>query len=111
MHLRSLAFTLMSGVLAAPAFASGVIHHANTEMGYTLHPDHAQAGKSRAEVTAEIDQARKDGTWTVLRVGGALPAKSSAPGLTREQVLADLERAQQHPSWSARRAGAPVTMP
>lgn len=111
MLFRSLTATLMFGALAAAAFASGVVHHANTEMGYTVHPDHAQAGKSRAQVTAEIEEARKDGSWAVLRVGGAVPAKSSGPGLTREQVLADLQRAQQHPSWNARRVGAPVTMP
>ncbi|MBI2770427.1 MAG: DUF4148 domain-containing protein [Burkholderiales bacterium] len=111
MHYRRLAFALMSGALAAPAFAYGLIHNANTEVGYTVHPAHAQPSRSRAEVTAEIEQAKRDGTWAALRVGGALPAKSSGSGLTRAQVLADLERAQQHPSWNARRTGAPVTMP
>lgn len=96
----------MFGALAAPAFASGVIHSANTEMGYTTHPDHAQPGKTRAEVLTEMEQAKKDGTWEFHRSGVPLPAKAGTP-LTRAQVEADLLRAQQHPSWSARPPALP----
>jgi len=99
----------MFGALAAPAFANSVIHSADTEIGYTTHPEHAQSGKSRAEVLAEIDQARKDGTWQYHRLGVPLPVAAGTP-LTRAQVEADLLRAQQHPTWGARRVGAPVTM-
>lgn len=99
----------MFASLAAPAIANGVIHSANTEMGYTTHPDHAAAGKSRAEVLAEIDDAKKNGTWQYLRLGAPVPVRAGT-ALTREQVEADLLRAQKHPSWSARRVGAPVTM-
>lgn len=101
--------SILFGALAAPAFGNGVIHSANTEMGYTVHPDHAQITKSRAEVTAEIEQARRDGTWNYYRLGAPLPIKAGTP-LTRAQVEADLLRAQQHPTWSARRAGAAVSM-
>lgn len=111
MLIRTPMAVLVLAVASVPAFASGTIHPTTTEMGYTVHADHAQAGKSRSEVLAEIEQSKKDGTWNFLRVGAPLPVKSSAPALTREQVLADLERAQKHPSWAARRAGAAVTMP
>ena len=102
-------FTVTLFLAAAPAFASSVIHSANTEMGYTVHPEHAQPGKSTSEVTAEMEQSKKDGTWKFHRVGAQVPVKIGA--LTREQVLADLERAQKHPTWSARSRGASVTMP
>lgn len=95
--------------LSTPAFATGVIHSANTEIGYTTHPDHAQPGKTRAEVRAEIEQAKTGGTWQYHRIGVPIPAKAGTP-LTRAQVEAELLRAQKHPSWSARRVGAPAVM-
>ena len=101
--------TILFGALAVPAFASGVIHSANSEIGYTTHPEHAPPGKTRAEVRVELDQARRDTTWNFYRVGAPLPVMKDAP-LTRAQVKAELLRAQQHPSWSARRVGAPVSM-
>lgn len=100
---------VLLGALASPAFANSVIHSANTEMGYTTHPDHAQAGKSRAEARAELLRAKSEPSWESYRRGVPPAAKAGAP-LTRAQVEADLLRAQQHPSWSARRVGAPVTM-
>ncbi len=93
---------------AVPAFATNVIHSATTEMGYTVHPEHAQPGKSRAEVLAEMDRAKANGSWAFLRVGAPVPAQAGT--LTRQEVLADLARAQKHPTWSARRVGAPVSM-
>lgn len=111
MVVRSLIATVVIAACATPALASSVIHSANSEMGYTSHPDHAQSGKSRSEVLAEIDQSRKDGSWAYHRLGAPLPAKSAGQPLTREQVLADLERARNHPSWSVRRVGGAVSMP
>ena len=105
----ALVLVTVFSALAAPAFAGSVIHAANSESGYTVHPDHAQPGKSAAEVLAEIEQARKDGTWQFHRVGAPLPVKAGTP-LTRAQVEADLVRAQQHPSWAARRAGASIPL-
>lgn len=105
--------TLVSATIfasaAAPAFADGVLHSANSEMGYTTHPEHAVPGKSRAEVLAEVENAKTNGTWQYLRVGAPLPIKAGT-ALTRAQVEADLLRAQRHPSWNARRTGAPVAM-
>ena len=105
----SAAVALSLAALASPAFATEVIHNATNEMGYTVHPDHAKAGKSRAEVLAELDAAKKQSSWSLMRLGAPLPMTGGTP-LTREQVEADLLRAQKHPSWSARRVGAPVTM-
>jgi len=106
MKIRT-AFAALSFVaFAGPALASSVIHPAATEMGYTLHPEHAKPGKSRDQVMAEMEQSKKDGSWQYHRVGAPLPVKGNS--LSREEVLADLERAQKHPSWAARRVGAPV---
>lgn len=95
--------------LSTPALATGLIHSANTEIGYTTHPDHAQPEMARAEVLAEIGRAKTDGTWQYHRIGVPLPVKAGTP-LTRAQVEAELLRAQKHPSWSARRVGAPAVM-
>ena len=101
--------TVLFAAVAAPAFANGVIHSANTEMGYTVHPEHAQPGAPAPDMAAEIAQARRDGTWDSYRLGVPRQVKAGTP-LTRAQVEADLLRAQKHPTWSARRVGAPVSM-
>ena len=106
MAVRTVLTALSFVALAAPAMAISVIHPAPTELGYTTHPEHAEPGKSREQVLAEMDQSKKDGTWQYHRFGAPVPAKGKA--MTREEVLADLERSQKHPSWAARRVGAPV---
>ena len=108
MALRTFAAVLVFAAVSAPALAADVIHPATSEMGYTVHPDHARPGKSRAEVESELQQARKSPGWASSRVG--VTPTPFVSQLSRAQVEADLLRAQQHPSWSARRVGAPVTM-
>ena len=106
MTVRTFLTALSLAAVAAPALASSVIHPASTEMGYTTHPEHAQAGKSRDQVLAEMDQSKKDGLWQYHRFGAPVPVKGKAA--SRDEVLADLERSQKHPSWALRRVGAPV---
>ena len=96
MTVRTFLTALSLVAAVAPAMASSVIHPATTEMGYTMHPEHAQAGKSRDQVLAEMDQSKKDGLWQYHRFGTPVPVKGKAA--TRDEVLADLERAQKHPS-------------
>lgn len=108
MAIRTYLATLSLVALAAPAFASGVIHNANTEMGYTTHPEHATTGLTRAQVLEQLQSAQKDPAWNQMRVG-VTPSKFT-PSLTRAEVEAELQRAQKHPTWAARRVGAPVTM-
>jgi hypothetical protein len=102
-----LAVLIPLAAMSAPAFADQVLHTANTEMGYVNYPEHAKPGKTRAEVIAEMETAKKVGSWEFIRRGAPLPVKGGVP-LTRAQVEADLLQAQKHPSWSARRVGAPV---
>lgn len=105
----TLIVTAAFSAVAAPAFATGVIHNANTEIGYTTHPEHAQSGKSRVEVVADLEQARSGANWQSYRLGVGSTAKTGTP-LTRAEVEAQLLRAQKHPTWNARRVGAPVSM-
>ena len=108
MSCRTIASAAVLAAATAPAFASGVVHPDTSEMGYTVHPAHAQPGKSRAEVLAELDSARSQPSWAALRVGTTPTTFTSR--LTRQQGEAELLSAQKHPSWSARRVGAPVSM-
>lgn len=106
MTVRTFLTALSLAAVAGSAMASSEIHPASTEMGYTTHPEHAQAGKSRDQVLAEMEQSKKDGLWQYHRFGAPVPVKGKAA--TRDEVLADLDRSQKHPSWALRRVGAPV---
>jgi hypothetical protein len=91
----ALAFTLP---LAAQA--NSVWHAANGEAGVTYHPEHFRSAKTRAQVMAEVDAARQDGTLALLQRGAPVSVKSSEPPKTRQQVIAEM-RAE---SPDARRA-------
>jgi hypothetical protein len=70
--------------------ATSLYHSANTDAGYTYHPDHATNGKTRAEVRAEVEAARKDGTLALMQRGAPLPIKSTGPGKTRQEVIDEM---------------------
>lgn len=78
--------------LALPGLsqATSVYHAASGEAGFTYHPDHAVNGKSRAEVLAELEAARKDGTLALMQRGAPLPIKSAGPAKTRQEVIAEM---------------------
>lgn len=91
MKARSLTLLPVIAItLAAPAvFANSAYHSAPTEMGYTYHPEHVSSARTRAQVSAEIDAARKDGTYSFLRVGAPLPARITAPK-SRQQIIDEM---------------------
>lgn len=78
--------------LAVPlmAQATSVWHPAANEAGGTAHPDHAATPKTRAQVQAEIEASRKDGTLETLRRGVPLTPKSSAAPKSRQQVIDEM---------------------
>ena len=81
---------LVAMTLAAPAvFADSTIHPAQTEMGYTYHPDHAQSARTREQASAEIEASKKDGSYAFNRVGAPQPARITAPK-TRQQVIDEM---------------------
>jgi len=87
--LAALAATV---ALALPGFAQSdsMYHLANSGIGFTYHPEHFKSTKSRAEVIAEVEAARKDGTLALIQQGVPLPMKSTAPAKTRQQVIDEM---------------------
>ena len=77
------------------AQASSFTHDVGGDAGVTFHPDHVASIKSRAEVNAELEAARKDGTLTLMQRGVFLPIKADGPPKSRVEVIAELERARQ----------------
>lgn len=73
--------------LPGPSQATSIYHAASGEAGFTYHPDHATNGKSRAEVLAELEAARKDGTLALIQRGAPLPIKNAGPARTRQKVI------------------------
>lgn len=97
--------TLLSVITAAitlpsMSFANSMWHPDNGEAGFTYHPDHFKSTKTRADVRAELEVARKDGTLALMQRGAPVPAKATGPGKTRQQVLDEM----QNESPAARRA-------
>lgn len=109
MAVRTVLTALSFVALAAPAMASSVIHSAPTELGYTTHPEHAEPGKSREQVLAEMDQSKKDGTWQYHRFGAPVPGlpallRGLRPCLSLERV----HRSRPFPHPDPRLPLAPV---
>lgn len=102
MNTLRLALPVIAIAMSFPlaAQASSVWHPAPGEAGVTYHPVHFKSTKTRAQVMAEVDAARKDGTLLLLQRGAPLPVKSSQPPKTRQQVIDEM-RAE---SPEARRA-------
>lgn len=67
--------------------ANAIYHAASGEAGFSYHPDHARNGKSRAEVLAKLESARKDGTLALIQRGAPVPIKQTGPARTRQQVI------------------------
>jgi hypothetical protein len=85
MPLVALAMTL-----PVMAQANSLYHPAQGEAGYTEHPDHLKSTKTRAQVIAEVEAARKDGTLALIQRNAPLPMKSTGPGKTRQQVVDEM---------------------
>lgn len=89
---RHFALTTLALALTAPlaAQASSLWHPAANEAGFTEHPDHFKSTKTRAEVRAEVEAARKDGTLLLIQRSSPLPVRSAQPPMTRQQVIDEL---------------------
>ncbi|MEQ1805752.1 MAG: DUF4148 domain-containing protein [Burkholderiaceae bacterium] len=93
MRFNKLAITAaVISTIALPGLsqATSIYHAANGEVGFTYHPDHATNAKSRAEVIAELETARTDGTLALLLRGAPLPIKNAGPAKTRQQVTDEM---------------------
>lgn len=93
MNLRKATLlTAFAAAIALPSlsFASSQWHPSNGEAGFTYHPDHFKSTKTRADVLAELEAARKDGTLALMQRNAPIPPKATGPGKTREQVISEL---------------------
>lgn len=98
---------VIAAVLPAVAAADSVYHPAPGEVGFTEHWDHFKSQRTRAEVLAEVDAARKDGTLALIQRGLTLPEKATSPAKTRQQVIDEMlsEPAAQRQARQALLAG------
>lgn len=89
---KTAALPLVALAMTLPvlAQANSLYHPAQGEVGFTEHPDHWKSNKTRAEVRAEIEAARKDGTLTLIQRGAPLPIRDSSPAKTRQQVIDEM---------------------
>lgn len=87
-----LALIVASAPLAAQA--ESVWHPSYGEESFLYMPEHFKSSKSRSEVAAEVDAARRDGT--LLRMFTYQPAPRSTPAVTktRGEVAAEVDAAR-----------------
>jgi hypothetical protein len=86
----SLPLVVLAMTLPVLAQANAQYHPAVGEVGFTEHADHWSSTKTRAQVVAEVEAARKDGTLTLMQRNVPLPAKATSPAKTRQQVVAEM---------------------
>lgn len=107
-HLFAIAASTIA--LAAPTIsaASSAVHFVGGELAYVEHPGFVKSTRSRAEVRAELDAARQDGSLLAQHLGTqfSLPvvAAHTGPARTRAQVQAEL-----HSETPAQRAARMAT--
>ncbi len=89
-RLVALQAVILAMALPMAAQADSSWHPANNQQGYTYHPDHFKSAKTRAQVIAEVEAARKDGSLMLLQRGLPLPVESSVAPKTRQQVIDEM---------------------
>lgn len=99
MQKRSfIALTIVIGsAVASPLAASAAseYHPAPTEAGVTYHPDHMSNNRTRAQIVAETDAARKHPFWRLASVGAPWPAAKTGPGRSRDEVYRETVEAMR----------------
>lgn len=86
----ALPLVALAMTLPVLAQANSLYHPAQGEVGFTEHPDHWKSTKTRAQVMAEVEAARKDGTLALMQRGAPLPIKNTGPAKTRQQVIDEM---------------------
>lgn len=82
--------------LAAPGFAlaNSLWHEAKGDASATIHPEHVQSSKTRAQVVQELQAAKADGSfynsYYSLNQGVPPTVRSAGPGKTRSEVVSEL---------------------
>lgn len=86
----ALPLVALAMTLPVLAQANSLYHPAQGEVGFTEHPDHWKSTKTRAQVMAEVEAARRDGTLALMQRGAPLPIKNTGPAKTRQQVIDEM---------------------
>jgi hypothetical protein len=81
-------FTLAGFAISASgiASASSLYHSVGGEAGATFHPEHSQSIKTRSDVSQELSEARKNGSFAFLSKGAPLPPMKLETSRSREQI-------------------------
>jgi|LNAP01.1.fsa_nt_gb hypothetical protein len=82
---------IVSGLMAVPALsqANSIWHESNGESDRYV-PEHWSSTKTRADVLAELDAAKADGTMSKIQRGLAVPVKNAEAPKTRQQIIDEL---------------------
>ncbi len=86
----ALPLVVIAMTLPMLAQANAPYHVAPGEVGFTEHPDHWKSTKTRGEVMADVEAARKDGSLALMQRNAPLPIKNTGPGKTRQQVIDEM---------------------
>ena len=78
----ALPLVALAMTLPVLAQANSLYHPAQGEVGFTEHLDHWKSTKTRAQVMAELEAARKDGTLALIQRGAPLPMKRACLSAT-----------------------------
>lgn len=103
MSLRKLSLIAVLSVAAIAPLAATAdsAYHFDAVVGdvvsYTYHPEHERSTRTRAEVQAEVEAARKDGSLMYGQgdVVLLLAPRSGGPGRSREAVREEAIRASK----------------
>ena len=85
----------MTGVQTCALPIYSLWHPESGEANARYYPDHAQSTKTRAEVLAELEAARQDGTLFLIQRNASLPDRQAGPGRSRAEVVAEVEALRQ----------------
>ncbi|SDM51879.1 protein of unknown function [Oryzisolibacter propanilivorax] len=82
---------ILAGLTAVPALSqANSIWHDGPGESVRYVPEHWSSTKTRADVLAELDAAKADGTLSLIQRGLPVPVKSTEAPKTRQQVIDEL---------------------
>lgn len=111
MHTSRLITMIASAsALAIPSWASAAseYHNYGGEVGSVHYPGHVPAVRSRSDVLAELDAARRDGSLVPQQRGFTFAVKSAEQPRSRAQVQSELAAARQDGTLLPLQRGFPV---
>jgi len=90
LNRQALAVLVVAAALPAGAQATSLYHPSMGELSAEYFPDHSASTRSRAEVTAEMQQLKREGILQRMHFGQGYPLPN--PGKTRAEVQAEMQQ-------------------